>query len=328
MIRLTVVIIAWGALWYQLRHHGDLRSLASGFFLQFGQIHQVLTLLLVLLLMFVNWSLEALKWQFLIRKSEKISFFRSLKGILTGISVGVFTPNRLGEFAGRSFVLDKTHPWKVFFMTLVGSYSQLLATILFGVSGLIAFLHLYIGLPEGFAYQNMIMAFFAIMTVMLLMLLYFNIWLIDKHLGRWLRKKRPGFAVYLHVISQYSRDELQAVLVFSILRYFVFSMQFLLLLHLFDLPIPFWQGMIFIGVVYLVMTLIPTFALSEIGIRGSAAIYFFGFYYSRVLGDAEYALGVVGASSVLWFINLVLPAILGTFFVYHLRVFRNNQEGV
>ncbi len=324
LVRLAVVVVAWYALWYQLRHHETLGGLLDQFIDQFGHNDFWLPLAAVVLLMAVNWSIEAIKWRYLIRKSEKISFFRSLKGIFTGISVGTFTPNRLGEFLGRSFVLDQTHPWKVFFMTLIGSYSQLLVTVLTGTAGLFYFLWNYAGLTTGLTYLDVLIVFFAGVTVVLLMVLYFNIYLIDKHLGGWLRKKKPGFGAWLHVISSYSGKELMVVLLLSISRYLVFSTQFYLLLHLFHLPVPLLDAMAFIGIVYLVMMVVPSVALSEVGIRGSVAVYFFSFYFLTIPAIEDPALGIVSASTVLWLINLVIPAALGTFFVYHLRVFRNS----
>jgi uncharacterized membrane protein YbhN (UPF0104 family) len=325
VIRLAVVAIAWYALWFQLRHHETLEGLLKNFADQFERSAAWPLLAGVVLLMVVNWSLEAIKWRYLIRKSEKISFFRSLKAIFTGISVGTFTPNRLGEFLGRSFVLDKTHPWKVFFITLIGSYSQLLSTIIFGNAALLFFLWHYAGLTTGFTYLDILIVFFAGMTVVILVAFYFNIYLIDRHFGGWVRKRKPGFAAWLHVLSLYTGGDLMVVLLFSLSRYIVFSIQFYLLLHLFGLSIPFWNAMVFTGVVYLVMTVIPSFALSEIGIRGSVAIYFFSFYFLTTPSGGDHTLGVVSASSLLWLINVMLPAALGTLFVYHLRVFRSNN---
>ena len=45
----------------------------------------------VLLMMFINWTIEAMKWNFLINKIEKVSLFFSLKAIFTGITLSAFT---------------------------------------------------------------------------------------------------------------------------------------------------------------------------------------------------------------------------------------------
>jgi hypothetical protein len=66
---------------------------------------------------------------------------------------------------------------------------------------------------------------------------------------------------------------------------------------------------------FLSMSVIPTIALTEIGVRGSVAIYFFGFLSENVIG-------IMTAAFTLWIINLVIPALIGTLFVYQLKFFR------
>lgn len=325
VIRIAIVVIAYLALYYQLRRNGNLSDLWSNFLLKLSAEKSLIPLAAVILMMTLNWSLEAIKWRLLIRKSERISFFRSLKGILTGISVGTFTPNRIGEFLGRSFVLDRSHPWKVFFMTMIGSYSQLLTTIVFGACGLLLFSYKYSWLSTGFTYLDILITFFVLATVAFVVLLYFNIHLLDKLFGPWLRKRKPGFASWFHVIATYSSGELLLVMFFSICRYAVFSAQFFILLNYFGLPLTLWNTLIFTSVTYLVASLIPSMALSEIGIRGSVALFFFGFYFSGNIPDNDSAIAIVSTSSLLWLINVVIPAITGTFFIYHLKVFRNNK---
>ena len=67
---------------------------------------------------------------------------------------------------------------------------------------------------------------------------------------------------------------------------------------------------------FLAMSIIPTIALTELGVRGSVAVYFFGFITSMHLA-------VVLASFSLWAINLVIPALIGLLFVYQLKFFRS-----
>ncbi len=325
VIRIAIVVVAYLALYLQLRKQGPIDTLWERFASQFYPGQNNYLLVLAIALMGLNWSLEALKWRFLIRKTEHITFLRSLKAIFTGISVGTFTPNRLGEFLGRSFILDQTHPWKVFFMTIIGSYSQLLATILFGGTGLIFFTWQYAWFPTGFTYLDALIAFFSFITAAFLILLYFNIDIVDKYLGNWIRKRQPRFASRLHIIAAYSTCELLHVLFFSLSRYAVFSIQFFLLMRFFGLIIPFWHTMIFTSVTYLVVSVIPSIALSEIGVRGSVALFFFSFYFQSHGMDHHTDLTVVSTSTMLWLINIFIPAILGTFFVYHLKVFRNGK---
>lgn len=323
-IRGAVVVIAYFVLSEQLLKHGTLASLSEAFIRQIDDTRSFSLLLLVCLLMLLNWALEALKWKLLIRKSENISFLRSLKAVFTGVSVGTFTPNRIGEFLGRSFLLDQSHPWKVFFMTMVGSFGQLLATIVCGAAGFLFFSFRYSGFSTGITYLDLLILFFAIVAVLLLVLLFFNISLVDELFGKWIRRRRPEFAKYLHVIAEYNTGDLMKVLLLSFGRYAVFSFQMIVLLRFFQLPVPVFDTLIFTSVSYLVMAMIPSVALSEIGVRGSVNLYFFGYFWNGTMG-AEASLALLSSSTLLWLINLVVPAILGTFFVYHLRIFRNGK---
>ena len=81
-----------------------------------------------------------------------------------------------------------------------------------------------------------------------------------------------------------------------------------------------------IAVIYIFMAIIPTIALTEIGVRGSVSLYVFQ-HHIEALGiwSPEIAVGVVSASSLLWIFNLVFPAIVGTIFVFSLRFFRKSN---
>ena len=88
--------------------------------------------------MFVNWSIDAIKWQFLVSKLEKVSFWLALKAVFLGITVSIFTPNRIGEFGGRVFCLQQADRLKCIGNNF-GNITQLVITIIFGV---LAFLFL------------------------------------------------------------------------------------------------------------------------------------------------------------------------------------------
>ena len=87
------------------------------------------TIIVVIFMMFINWFLEALKWKFLINKIEEISLMTSIRAVFSGITVSTFTPNRIGEYAGRVFCLEKGDRIKAVLITIIGSMSQLFNTI-------------------------------------------------------------------------------------------------------------------------------------------------------------------------------------------------------
>ena len=120
---------------------------------------------------------------------------------------------------------------------------------------------------------------------------------------------------YAPVFSLFSSKDISKVLFLSMLRYTVYSFQFYLLIKFANIEINLLQSLTMSALTFLSMSIIPTIALTELGVRGSVAIYFFGFLSSN-------AIGIMTASFALWIINLVVPAIIGVFFVYQLKFFR------
>lgn len=107
------------------------------------------------------------------------------------------------------------------------------------------------------------------------------------------------------------------VLGWSLLRYVVFVIQYILLLQSFDVVTGWVTAWWLISVLYLCLAIVPTIALAELGIRGALALSLFG------LVSAD-ALGILTASFSIWLINLVLPAIAGSIMMIGIRIFKTR----
>lgn len=66
----------------------------------------LLNLVAVIALMFVNWSIEAVKWKLSVKKIQNVGFLKAFKAVLSGVSFSVSTPNRVGEYLGRVLYMD------------------------------------------------------------------------------------------------------------------------------------------------------------------------------------------------------------------------------
>ena len=97
-------------------------------------------LALVFMLMPVNWGLEALKWKLLAGKIEPITYGKSLQAVVSGLALGVLTPNRVGEFLGRMLSVEKADRREALSASVVGSFSQLIVTLIFGALASIHYL--------------------------------------------------------------------------------------------------------------------------------------------------------------------------------------------
>jgi len=282
----------------------------------------------ILLLMVINWSLEAVKWQYLIGKVEKVGFFKSLRAVLTGISISSFTPNRVGEFFGRVFFLDKASHIEGILITIVGSLSQLMITIIAGSLALLVFIPVHMPgtiYSHGYLYMG-IVAIVATLDLLLLAL-FFNLSFLTTLKQQILKNGLKKLRRFFRVFAFYHNRELFRVMLLSLTRYLVFSTQFYLLLRLFNVNISYPNGIMLIALTYFIMAIIPTIALTELGIRGSVALYFFGLYFGQnSMAGTQVNLGIFAASTILWMINLGLPALIGTVFVFRLKFFRRNDE--
>ncbi len=265
-----------------------------------------------ILLMPVNWFIETVKWRFLIQKIEKTSFVKAFKAVLSGISFALISPNRIGELAGRVFILKKENRGKAVFITAVGSLSQMLITLIVGIFfGLFALFFFSEKLQVISSEQLFYLKIVSLASVVFGLLFLFNL----KYSVVFLKKIRVKnkFIKYIEIVSEYSTTELLKVLLFSFLRYLIFSFQFILLLYFFDVKIPVTEAFTGIALTYLLSSLVPVLSILEIGIRGTAAILFLGMFSENIPG-------ILSAVAVLWFINLAVPAIIGTVIFYRTKI--------
>ena len=273
-------------------------------------------MIVALAMMFLNWSLEALKWQFLIKKIENVSFLRSLRAVFSGITVSAFTPNRVGEYGGRVFCLDTADRVQGVLITVIGSMAQLLTTIFFGLS---AILLLPKYLPEFHQAISSVNLSFSVLVFLVLIVNFISVFLFlnTSFLSTVLSKIKflNRYKKYNAVFSFYTKQELIRVLFFSISRYMVFTTQFFILLIVFGVEINYLDAIPLTMIMLLIISVIPTIAITEISVRGSVAIFIFGLISFNTIG-------ILSATLALWIINLLLPALIGTFCIFSLKFFR------
>tara|TARA_B110000196_G_scaffold256854_1_gene227138 strand:+ start:946 stop:1923 length:978 start_codon:yes stop_codon:yes gene_type:complete len=315
LLKIGIVAFALFFLYHQLTSKSSAEDFnIAHILLQLQQNY--LIIVLVILMMFLNWFLESLKWRFLISKIEKISIKCSIRAIFSGITVSAFTPNRVGEYAGRVFCLNRADRIQGVLITVIGSMAQLITTIVFGLIGILLLPNL---MPEFdallseiiFAYP--IMLFIIILLSILLVTLFLNASVFSVVLSKFNFLKK--FAKYNDVFTFYNFSELLEVLLYSVARYIVFTTQFFILLQVFEVHISYIDAVILTTTMLFVLSVIPTIAITEIGVRGSVALFLFGLLSANTVG-------ILSATFVMWVINLLLPALIGTGFIFTLKFFR------
>ena len=275
-------------------------------------------LVFVVALMVVNWSIEAFKWKLSIKSVQRVSFLRAFKAILSGVSFSVSTPNRIGEYLGRVLYMEEGNRLRTISITIVGSISQLIVTLFMGCLGLLAMKPVL--LNGSFVSEIwMQVIFYGVLTCLLVLtLFYFRLaWLI-----RWV-DRLPGssrFAYLVRALEDFDATILFRLLSLSALRFIVFIVQYYLLFRLFDVDVSWWQAFWSVSVSFLVMAIIPTFAIAELGLRGEISIKLIGLFSINNLG-------ILMASMTIWLVNLILPAVIGSLLILSIRtIFTNNKS--
>lgn len=260
----------------------------------------------VVVLMFVNWSIEAVKWRISVRPVQAVSFGKAVKAVLSGVSFSVITPNRMGEYLGRVLYMDDGNRLRTISLTMVGSMSQLIITIFMGGIGLLAIHQQLEGqqLITGIWLKTILYGTGAVFVV--LTLFYFRLsWLI-----RWL-DRLPGsnrFAYLVRALEELDATLLLRLLSLSLLRFGIFILQYYLLYRFFGVELMWWQAFWAVSVSFLVMAVIPTFAIAELGLRGEVMLKLVSLFSVNHLG-------IVFTTAGIWFINLIIPALAGSILI-------------
>lgn len=255
----------------------------------------------VFMLMLLNWSLEAFKWQTLVNRVENTGFFTSLKNVLIGMIFGLFTPNRIGEIGGRSIYLKPGNRVKGVVAASIGSYAQMTVTVVLGLLGFGAILFFFgaFGLEvKSLKIVGILLSVLAI--IMLLGFFRLDVFIKVLHFFRVPSK----FTDKISILNEYSKASLAKILTISVLRYVVFVFQYYLLLKLFGVEIDFFIAIAGILSVFLLMNLLPNVVIADLGIRGSVSVFILGQF-------AENLQGILSASILLWIINILIPALIG-----------------
>jgi uncharacterized membrane protein YbhN (UPF0104 family) len=254
----------------------------------------------VILLSVLNYLVEARRWQFLLQHTLSLSLLAALQSVLAGISLGIITPNRVGEFGGRVLTLPQQQA-KAALIMVVGQLAQLIVTLGASAIGFVYYMYKQPLLPIWTI--QVIMAGSVVAWLLLVTIYYWGIVYLPKvaWLKRWITVK--------DTLQQYTKKELQIVLLWSLLRWVIYVVQYMLLLAAFGIKA---NSMMMIGMIcssYFAQTLLPTFGLVEIGVRGNVAVFF-----AQNFSTSPHS-AVLLASIMLWCINLGVPALLGWFFL-------------
>lgn len=277
----------------------------------------LLNILGVLFLMIIIWAIEALKWQLAVKPVQPVTFLKAFRAVLSGVSFSVSTPNRVGEYLGRVLYMEEGNRLRTIAVTMVSSISQLIITLCMGLLGLIL-------LKKTIEQQQLVsglwllvLIYGVLIVVILLLLFYFRLhWL-----ARWISKISflKKYSYLVEAVGQFDTSILLRMLALSFARFAVFILQYYLLYIFFDVEIGWWAACWTVSVSFLIMAIIPTFAIAELGLKGKVALLVTGLFSANKAG-------IFFATAGIWFINLVIPAISGSILILGLRKFYKSKD--
>jgi hypothetical protein len=270
--------------------------------------------------MLLNWLIETKKWQLAIRRIQSISLGKAFKAILSGVSFSTTTPNRMGEYAGRVLFLDEGNRLKSISLTIVCSMSQLIITLLMGCFGLSVLMHKMTGTPALVSNDNSlwIKIFFygSLIASLVMLVFYFRLSIFSR-----IAEKIPWLNKNLYLVKGLDDADtslLLKLLLLSTIRFIIFCLQYYLLFRLFNVDVSWWNCFFVLCVVFLILAVVPTFAIADLGIRGEVTWRMMQLFTVNTLG-------VTLATSGIWFINLVLPAIAGSLLIASVKLFKKKN---
>lgn len=295
LIKLLIVGGAFYFIYNQLANNDKLDW--EKFIVLFQKNQSVAGIGFILLLSVLNRFFEILKWQNLVSYLHKISLPEATKQVLGALTAGLFTPNGVGEYAGKALFFDKKSTKNIIFLNLICNGIQMILSVVFGIFGL-----LYFNANYNIITSKTVLILFGI-SFLLFGILFFS---------KKINIKGYSIEKMIHKINEIPKSIHQKNIFLAICRYLVFSHQYYFLFLAFDVDLPYLTMMATIASVYFLASSLPTFQFLDFAVKGSVAVYFFG-----ILGVNEWI--VIFISTLMWFLNVVLPVVIGSYYVMNFK---------
>ncbi|RMA66402.1 hypothetical protein [Ulvibacter antarcticus] len=247
-----------------------------------------------------NWLFEILKWQTIVSTLQPISFVEAVKQSLASLTASLATPNRIGEYGAKAMFYSKDKRKKILVLNLVTNGTQMLVTTFFGVVGINYIIETY---KLNFSPLKISMLLLILLIIGFLAYFYKEKELLVKGLSVSNLKK------YIKKIPFSVKFK---VLLYSLVRYILFSTLFLLLLYLFSGESRPSSDIYLVFSMYLLVSIIPTIFVFDVIVKGGVAVWLFS-----MAGYPE--LTVLCTVLTMWLLNFVIPAIWGSFYVLRFK---------
>jgi hypothetical protein len=208
---------------------------------------------------------------------------------------------------------------KAISLSIAGSFCQLILTLIMGCGGLVYLLFFQTGHTGSVIGLSLfwirVWLFISSVVAALLILFFFRLsWLIRliekiPSAGKWIR--------YINVLEEFTPKLLLRLLSLSFFRYLVFVIQYILLLQVLQVEIFWVESFWIISILFLVLAIVPSFAIADLGIRGKFSTELLSVYSANIAG-------ILGTTFGIWFINLFIPALAGSILILGIKFFKDK----
>ncbi|NVK52387.1 MAG: flippase-like domain-containing protein [Flavobacteriaceae bacterium] len=260
-----------------------------------NELFSIKNITFLLILTAFNWFFEIKKWQVLVSYLKNISFFEAAKQSLASLTASLITPNRIGEYGAKALYFESGDRKQILALNLVGNLFQLLATIVFGIFGIIYF-------AFNFTLDKSLLNFMLVIGTLFIVLI------IAALLLKKLSYKGYSLQTFIQYTKKTSKKSNLKVLILSFARYSIFLHQFYFMLLLFNVEIQYTEAIFSIFTMYLLASLIPMLSFFDVVVKSSAAILIFSYFNINEIA-------ILSTVMLMWIFNFVIPSIAGSYFV-------------
>lgn len=262
-----------------------------------------LVIMAVLLSGIMGFYLQVIRWKYILQSRQlPCNGCIPLKTMLWGNLLGFLTPGRVGELF-RGIGIDPARKSD----SVVAVFIDRLLAILLVVSTGVLFMFiqttvLKISPPLIEIISLEILLSLAVISIVIIKVSYFR----SKKI---VSKGLSLFSTIVHLLNM-------KIVIVSILAHFFLILQTVLLFQMFGSP-GWVTNSIIAGQSYLQMVFLP-FSIANVGIRE----YSFGVFLKQTVAKEESELIAFGVSSLILFINIILPAFIGLIWI----IFDKNNK--
>ncbi|MEI6408656.1 MAG: lysylphosphatidylglycerol synthase transmembrane domain-containing protein [Bacteroidota bacterium] len=309
VFQIGITLLLLVVLYTELSKRDQLSVLFNQFLIQVKQA-DLLWLFATLILLPFNWFMEAYKWRYFMQRYEPVSLKRAYAAVMVGVTFSLITPNRIGEFGGRLLFVQRVHQWKSISSNAVGGAAQYLVLLTGGLIG------------AGWLVNRLWTPQFwwpwleacVVISLGLFYYFYFNpgrVLPILKKLTqvKWFASAASG----LQLVEQLKTRDLWIILSWSAIRYLIYTTQYYFMLRFFGIKTDIWAAFSGISFIFMIQTILPVPAFAGLLLRGNLAVFVWSYFKAPEISS-------LASTFLLWIINLILPALVGTFLMFNVNI--------